>query len=243
MGSGDGANGYISGCQVGSDQTGTFEAKWQTLPLPIAFHTGDFTSSELSQMVAAADTWNSFFAASMNGSYIDYGSDPNNPRLSTLSKPSSTTFPNETGIVSANGFSAPVVIYKDLSWPWSGDTAAIALTSFNRDMTVQPIGLFTNAYTEVNYQYFFGSGLPQPDLQSVILHEYGHLAGLGHSCENSAKTDVPLCTDSNINPLYVSAVMYPTFYFDPTTLLGQVKRTLQANDQGRANCLYQTTAE
>jgi hypothetical protein len=242
MGAGDGGSGYLTGCEIGSDQADTLEGKWTLLPVPIAFHNGDFTSAEMSAMVNAADTWNSFFAASMNSSYIDYGGDPNNPRISDIPEAADATVFQEgtNSIISSGGFSAPIVIYKDLSWPYPSATAAIAFTTFNLNKSVSPIYAMKNAYTEVNYQYFFGSGLPQPDLQSVILHEFGHLAGLYHSC---GSPEGPDCSESGLNPEYVSAVMYPTFYFDPTTLIGQVKQQLQPNDQGRANCLYQTTAQ
>ena len=91
---------------------------------------------------------------------------------------------------------------------------------------------------ELNYQNFFVTGKPVPDLQSIITHEMGHLLGLGHSCETDTETGVPNCNESGLPPAYQAALMFPTFTFDSNGN-GQIKRDLQSNDEGRANCLYQ----
>ena len=91
---------------------------------------------------------------------------------------------------------------------------------------------------ELNYEGFFTEGKKQPDLQTIVLHEFGHLLGLQHSCEvNPKKPGVPNCTADDVNPDYLSALMYPQFsFFDDGT--GEQKQSLFTNDQGRGNCLY-----
>jgi hypothetical protein len=189
----------------------------------------------MSAIVAAADSWNQFFNASMNSTYLDFGS-ASSPRTSSITKGSSTCTSDASILNASGGFTSPVVIYKDTTWPASYAGSAIALTTFCVDRT-PTIHTFWYAFIEVNYQNFFTTQY-QPDLQSVVLHEFGHLAGLYHSCGTGLGTN-PDCSASGINPSYVSAVMYPTFYFDPSTFIGQVKRALQPNDEGRVNCLYQ----
>ena len=84
--------------------------------------------------------------------------------------------------------------------------------------------MFTSAVMELNYVNFFRSGMPVPDLQSLVTHELGHLLGLNHSCVGAGCNGAP--SD------YINAIMFPSY--NP----GSIKRALNSNDQGRANCLY-----
>jgi hypothetical protein len=52
---------------------------------------------------------------------------------------------------------------------------------------------------------------------------------------------MPNCGESNLDPDYYDALMYPVFGFDANGN-GQVKQALQSNDEGRMNCLYGSTA-
>jgi hypothetical protein len=166
---------------------------------------------------------------------LDYGPDKLNPRLSKAPKPSGLC---ATGILQGNQFTGQVVIYKSARWPYPTLQQAIALTSFC-PTPAKPLPSFYMAIMEVNYQNFFIDGRKVPDLQTIILHEFGHLMGLNHSCENvSNKTGTPDCRASTLNADYHEAVMFPVFGFDEATGAGEQKRTLTTNDQGRANCLY-----
>lgn len=232
---------YVTACSVNADQASTFEGRWDSLrtagtSVPIAFHTGDFTSAEMTSIVTAAQTWNQFFNASMGTTYIDYGSE-SSPRTSSITKGSHSCADDSSILNDSGGFTSPVVIYKDLTWPADLATAAIAVTTFCTNNT-PTIHTLTYAFIEINYQSFFDSAQYQPDLQSVVLHEFGHMAGLYHSCGTGLGTN-PDCDATGIESDYLSAVMYPNFTFSPTTYLGNVNRELQPNDEGRANCLYQ----
>jgi hypothetical protein len=186
----------------------------------------------MTAIVNAAATWNSFYGASLGMQALDYGS-ASSPNTSNNPKPTSVC---SASIVKDGAFSGQVVIYKTTNWPYSSE--AIALTSFCPS-PASPLPLMYQAIMEVNYKNFFISGKRQPDLQTIVLHEFGHLMGLSHSCESSAKTGIPNCNDASLNPDYFTALMYPSFGFDSAGT-GEQKRNLRSNDQGRANCLYKT---
>jgi hypothetical protein len=216
----------VTTCQLPSDQTSTLSGNWALTPVPIAFHTGDWSAAEMSAMTNAADTWNHFFTQTQKFAIIDYGT-AGSPRTSSISKPSSPCSESIAG----TQYSAPVVVYKDATWPYGAST--IALTRFCTSAST-PLNHMTMAYIEVNYQNYFVAGQQNPDLQSIVLHEMGHLAGLNHSCESISTTGFPNCA---ANADYTDAVMAPVFTFDQSGN-GQQKRGLTANDEGRANCLY-----
>jgi hypothetical protein len=226
----------VKECNIPSDQSGTITAKWPVIPIPIALHQGDFDDSEASSISAAASTWNTFFTASSSVTTLDPGS-------SGSIRTSSNSNPRQAGSICAQGimqgntkFTGNVVIYKLSKWSANYPQNAMALTT-TCFLQATPYPKFYMAVMEINYQNFFVSGTKVPDLQSIVLHELGHLHGLNHSCEATTKSGTPNCNDPNLNPDYIVASMFPTFSFDPSGI-GEQKRDLQSNDQGRANCLY-----
>jgi len=236
-----GSSVLVKECVLPQDQTGTISGRWKALAIPIAFHSGSqFDPDEVAAITKAADTWNEFYGASLGLKVLDYGS-ASSPRTSSAASPTSSTLCT-SGIVQGSSFTGSVVIYKKGKWPYSSLPKAIALTGFC-PVPAKPISNIYMAMMELNYQNFFIEGKQQPDLQSIMLHEFGHLLGLNHSCESgSTRAGVPNCTNTNITPDYLIASMFPQFGFDSAGT-GEQRRNLQANDQGRGNCLYQNMAK
>jgi hypothetical protein len=223
----------VTSCELPSDQSGTLHGFWTLKPIPIAFHAGDFSTSEMTAMVAAANTWNQFYSSSQKFQIIDYGS-ASSPRTSSNAKPLSQCGETIIGTGAGALYSAPVVIYKDATWPSTYGSQTIALTSYCLNTTATTaIKPMTMAYVEINYQNYFTTS-EVPDLQTIVLHELGHVAGLGHSCEVTGSSGVPDCST---NDTYTDAVMAPVFPFNSSGA-GVQKRALTSNDEGRANCLY-----
>ncbi len=225
-------------CVLNSDQGGTLTGRWTQPAVPIAFHAGDWNSSEIAAMITAADKWNSFFAASMGYPAIDYGSAAN-PRTSTQSLTSNFDdfCVNQSIVNSDSSFSGVAVIYKNGTWNY--DSSFIALTSVCKtSVTGKLLPRFHNAYMEINYVNFFVNGNQVPDLQSIVLHEMGHLMGINHSCSTSpTSAGIPTCGSYGMSASYRSASMYPSFSFYSNGT-GEIRRSLNDNDQGRMNCVY-----
>ena len=230
---GDPEKEVVKECVLPTDQVGTLSGRWKITAVPIALQQGAFSAKETQAIVAAADTWNTFYATSLGLAAIDYG-DAANPRTSNVARPSSLC---SQGLVEGTAFKGSVVIYKYSRWPFTDQPKVIALTKTCQSPGT-PLPFFFMSVMELNFQNFFVSGKPSPDLQSIVLHEFGHLMGLDHSCEANADTGVPKCATPGLNDDYKTAAMYPSFSFDSYGL-GEVKQSLNRNDQGRANCLYQ----
>lgn len=219
-------------CILKDGQQNTLQGKWSALPIKISFRNGDWGGEEVNQINKGGETWNTFYNESKGLTPFSLGA-------GNLSN-SNQTVPSCTG---SGPIADGVVLYKRYS-SWTKASAAVAVTTTCYNTNQGGLAQIYNAIMEFNYVYFFTQASGQfPDLQSISVHELGHVLGLDHNCGPLGAPNKTLysagCPDPNANfddPI-IQAVMYPNVFFNSSGQ-GQVKQELTSDDQGRANCLY-----
>ncbi|RYZ66145.1 MAG: hypothetical protein EOP09_13130, partial [Proteobacteria bacterium] len=196
----------IKYCELASNQLGSLSGRWRSLPIPVAFREGQFTADEISQIIFAINTWNKFFMKVHGVQAFEAGT-AENPNLSTQNR--SAALCSKTIIDSSGNWSGQVVIFKNTRWPFTTARSAIAFTSFCTNKNQYQIHEMGNAVIDLNYEDFFASGKPQPDLVTNLLHELGHVSGLDHSCNSKSESDSEFVGCGSRPPQeYLDAVMY-----------------------------------
>jgi hypothetical protein len=101
-------------------------------------------------------------------------------------------------------------------------------------------GRITGASILLNFADYNSPGRQALDVESLLLHELGHVLGLLHSCNGSSgnsvdSTTAPACFSGGVLAVdspYANAVMFPFLE------VSQLRRNLTQNDLSRVNCLY-----
>lgn len=97
---------------------------------------------------------------------------------------------------------------------------------------------------------FLNTDIAKPDqLQSIVLHEFGHTLGLDHSCQKGeGSADYIGCDHLKAEHPYREAILFPVLKLMSSNIgndtsrtnyrvVPEVKESLQSNDQSRARCI------
>jgi hypothetical protein len=244
----------FTNCQIRSDQgTGSFQGSWAGLPIPLVLDRDFYMTDEgeaVTPLRNAAETWNAWarlrglqaFRITNDVSGASGGRDI--PEISSCVQAAySSAVTDVVGIwkISTHGF------HKNQRDSCGRDATTGKLNRIlyyneesgagvqgQTDWIVQS-GRITGASILLNFEGYNAPGRQRIDVESLLLHELGHVLGLLHSCNGSSGdaidgTSSPAC---GIAPdAYTEAVMFP--YLE----VAQERRELKQNDYDRINCIY-----
>lgn len=231
----------FTNCQLPKDQgKGSFQGAWGGLPIDIIldkdFYLTD-NGAALPALRGAIATWNhwanirglSGFTLKSDGTGVNGGMDI--PAVTSCSQAAySSAVTDKVGIWKITSYGDGKNTRADcgaqgkiLPDGVQGQTDWIILN-----------GKITGASILLNFEGFNSPGTRKIDVESLLLHELGHVLGLLHSCngsdDGSDSTTSPSC--GNAPSGYRSAVMFPFLE------VSQLRRSLSQNDYSRINCLY-----
>lgn len=239
------ANGRVvnyTNCQLPKDQgRGSIMGAWERLPIPVVMD-NDFYLTDggeaMPSLRGAIQTWNRWanvrgltaFTIHNDGSGVGAGMEI--PELTDCSQASySGAVTDMVGIWKistygnhANQRESCGSQLKILPDGVQGQTDWVTLNS-----------KIVGASVLLNFEGFNAPGKRVIDVESLLLHELGHVLGLLHSCNGSTDgasdgTSAPAC--STARAAYTDAVMFPFLE------VAQQRRQLEQNDYDRINCLY-----
>lgn len=237
-------------CQLPADQGhGSLFGSWEKLPVTLVldreFYRAD-GGRELQALLNGVATWNAW--AAFKGKVAFVLAAPSEgaeiPELTSCSASDYTAaFPDAVGIWKINGEGwrrnrrescgvdpngvggrlLPLGLQGKTDWRLAG-------------------GRIRGASVLMNFEDYNAPGKQLLDVESLAVHELGHVLGLLHSCNGSSSahdivdpTSAPACFDRGeiaVPPAYAQAAMFPFLE------QGQPRRSLGTNDLGRVNCLY-----
>jgi hypothetical protein len=249
---GGASNGRIinfTNCQLNPDQgKGSLQGAWGGLPVSLVFD-NDFYMTDggeaMPSLRRAADTWNGWAALR---SYTGFSISNDTTGISA-----GRMMPDISSCEQA-AYSSQIT---DVVGVWKiassgahkNQRESCALTSDGLPGRILPSGVqgqtdwITNggaiigSSVLINFEEYNAPGKVQLDVESLLLHELGHVIGLLHSCNGSSGssidgTSAPSCFSGAASSFYLEAVMFP--FLDAR----QIRRNLTQNEYDRINCLY-----
>jgi hypothetical protein len=243
----------FTSCALPKDQgTGSLHGAWNFLPVPIVFDNDFYVTdggSVVPSMRGSVQSWNVWaslrgfpgaFSLKNDGTGVSAGHTI--PPLTDCNQASYTSsLPDTVGIwkIGTSGF------HRNQRDSCGSDAAGAPLRLMASGVQGQTDWIIQNGHIIgasilLNFDDYNSPGKQHIDVQSLLLHELGHVLGLLHSCNGSTGTSVdsttaPACFNGGVlsaPPEYANAVMFPFLEVD------QLRRNLQQNDYNRVNCLY-----
>lgn len=243
----------FTNCAIRPDQgTGSFQGSWAGLPIPLVLDRDFYLTDEGEAVVPlrnAAETWNAWarlrgkqaFRITNDGSGMSAGRDI--PEITSCVQAGySSSVTDVVGIwkIATHGFhknqrdSCPRTADGKMGRILYYDETTGAGVQGQTDWVMQS-GRITGASILLNFEGYNAPGRQRIDVESLLLHELGHVLGLLHSCNGSSGdaidgTSSPPC--GGAPDAYTEAVMFP--YLE----VQQERRDLKQNDYDRINCIY-----
>ena len=228
-------------CALPQDQgSGSYQGRWQTLPIPVAidqdFYLAD-QGGQAAQIRLAIQTWNEWarlrgkvaFTIVNDGTGLGAGA-PIPVTTDCSRKTITDARPDVMGIwkIQAGGDGRNERTENNTPCKLL-DTGIQGFTDWTVNATT---GIISGASILLNFDEFNTSSGNTVDVQSLVLHELGHVLGLLHSCNpgNGDTTTAVACGQAPFR--YLEAVMY--FQLG----LNEIRRQLRQNDYSRINCIY-----
>lgn len=235
-------------CILPKDQgTGSFNGQWAGLPVALLLDK-DFYLTDggeaMTAMRGAIQSWNTWaslrgktgFVISNDGTGFSAGREIPDLLTSCSQSSYSSAVTEAVGIWKINGTGTRRNQRDACGTETNGTTKKILpyLVQGQTDWITQS-GRIVGASILLNFEDYNAPGKDRVDVESLLLHELGHVLGLLHSCNGSTSNS----TDTTSSPAcgmapsqYLNAVMYPYL------VVNQERRKLQQNDYNRINCLY-----
>lgn len=237
-------------CRLPSDQgPGSLFGAWEKLPITLVldreFYRAD-GGRDLRAILNGIGTWNAW--AALKGKVAFLVAAPSEgaeiPELTSCAQADYTSaLPEAVGIWKINGEGWRRNVRASCGTDSNG-VAGRLLPYGSQSQTdwLLANGKIQAASVLMNFDDYNAPGKLLLDVESLAVHELGHVLGLLHSCNGSSpmhsgadSTTAPACFDRGelaVPPAYSEAAMFP--FLDQN----QVRRSLGANDIGRVNCLY-----
>ena len=237
----------FTSCALPKDQgVGSLHGQWGALPVPLVFDKDFYVADNgavVDSLRGSVQSWNEWaslrgfngaFSLKNDGSGLGAGLDI--PELTDCSQASySSSVQNVVGVwkINSAGFHAN----RRDSCGTNADGSPGKLLAFG--IQGQPDWII-HASILLNFEDYNSPGKQSIDVESLLLHELGHVLGLLHSCNGSSggsvdSSSAPACFTGGVLSApseYADAVMFPFLE------VAQLRRDLRQNDYNRINCLY-----
>ena len=240
-------------CSLPADQgVGSLHGQWSSLPVSVVFDKDYYVAdggAAISSLRSAVGTWNSWaqlkgyagaYSINNDGAGTTAGLDI--PQLTDCTQASySASLSGTVGIWKITGAGYHANRRASCGTNSDGTPGKILANGVQgqTDWIIQS-GRIVGASILLNFADYNSPGQQAIDVESLLLHELGHVLGLLHSCNGSSgnssdSTTAPACVVGGsiaVSSQYANAVMFPFLQ------VAQLRRNLTQNDLSRVNCLY-----